>query len=294
MNKLIVVNGTAALNGGAATPQDISKMAEGSIGFYQMDAPDAWLAAAPKSDFAIVAGEGDNSQATVLPEVNFKTLEVQHAAYTDGVDGKYEITIPTPVKNEYYSLSIIKADAVLNERYQYNFSEQAKAETAEEASRIATSIGKQITTFFENRRIDATCEVASAKITITIKELHDQFTVVPADSLYSEDMTVTEQKVAIGDTEYVLDLAKKYAANDGYDFTDPQYAYLYKGFLKNVTGTKYDIFTLRFRNTRGFSNTSMPELPWQNVTIAVDNNSPALATIKTILGITETSSAVGG
>lgn len=291
MNKLIIVNATAKLNGGKDTPQDISKFEEGGIGFYELADPTKWLAAKPTKDFAIVAGEGDNNQATVLPEINLATLQTQYAKYADAVNGTFEITVPTPVKGKTYSLSIIKADAVPTERYEYNFNEDAFAETAAEAQRIAKSIGKQIETFLANRRINGTVEVTGAKIKVTITETHDMFKVIAADELYSEEATVTEQQTAIGDKEYVLDLAKKYAANDGYDFTDPSYTYMYKGYLQNVTGDKYDIFTLRFRNTRGAANTSMPELPWQVVTIAVDEKSPALASIKTILGVEDTTAS---
>lgn len=292
MNKLFVVNDTAALNGGAATPQDISKMADGSIGFYHTSDPSTWLSAKPTKDFTIVAGEGDNNQATTM-NVAIANLETQYIPYADAVKGSYAIIVPTPVEGKEYSLSIIKANAVQTERYQYNFNEQAKASTADEAKRIAKSIGNQVKTFFYNRRIDGTVTVVDATITITISETHDDFKVIAADELYYVTPTVTEQKSAVGDNAYVLDLAKKYAANDGYDFTDPQYSYIYQGYLKNVTGTKYDIFVLRFKNERGASHTSAPELPYQTVTIAVDENSPALKTINTIFGVASTTSTSG-
>lgn len=45
MKQFYVVNSAAALNGGAASPKDLSGMVAGSIGFYALDNPNAWLSA---------------------------------------------------------------------------------------------------------------------------------------------------------------------------------------------------------------------------------------------------------
>ena len=133
MKRLFIVNATAALNGGAAKPTDLSGMADGSIGFYECDAA-AWLAAAPKKDFAIVAGRGANNAAIVMPEVNLKTLKVVKAAYVAGTKLKKEFTIVAPaddlgvkVNNRLffdYTVIVSVAGTKLNERVNYTYTER--------------------------------------------------------------------------------------------------------------------------------------------------------------------------
>ena len=45
MKQLLIVS-NPTLNGGAATPKDISTMAKGAIGFYHLDDDTAWLSTA--------------------------------------------------------------------------------------------------------------------------------------------------------------------------------------------------------------------------------------------------------
>ena len=79
MKQLLIVS-NSTLNGGAAKPTDLSGMAKGAIGFFQLDKLSAWLDAAPTNNFGIALGGGSDALPFIIPEVDIKSLQVQKSS----------------------------------------------------------------------------------------------------------------------------------------------------------------------------------------------------------------------
>ena len=114
MKQLLIVKSSAALNGGAAAPKDLSGMTEGAIGFFALNDYTAWLSAAPTTNFGIALGGGSNKPAFVIPEVDVNTLQVTKSAYAAGTPYAASITIPSGTGGKNYTLVLVKLGTGIN------------------------------------------------------------------------------------------------------------------------------------------------------------------------------------
>lgn len=275
MKRLFIVNTTAALNGGAAKPTDLSGMADGSIGFYECDA-DAWLAAAPKKDFAIVAGRGANNAAIVMPEVNLKTLKVVKAAYAAGTKLKKEFTIVAPaddlgvkVNNRLffdYTVIVSVAGTKLNERVNYTYTERFPKSVLPKD--VAAKIGKYFSNQFAEAGVDVKVTVAAEKVSFEAAKDDSIFNVTLTDALTPLAITTTAAVAACGTPEQILSLAKACAADAGYQYHEDRD--IYPGYLADVAkGATYNLYTLSYSNVLHPAAHVMEESVNQVIHIAV-------------------------
>lgn len=275
MKRLFIVNATAALNGGAAKPTDLSGMADGSIGFYECDAA-AWLAAAPKKDFAIVAGRGANNAAIVMPEVNLKTLKVVKAAYAAGTKLKKEFTIVAPaddlgvkVNNRLffdYTVIVSVAGTKLNERVNYTYTERFPKSVLPKD--VAAKIGKHFSNQFAEAGVDVKVTVAAEKVSFEAAKDDSIFNVTLTDALAPLAITTTAAVAACGTPEQILSLAKACAADAGYQYHEDRD--IYPGYLADVAkGATYNLYTLSYSNVLHPAAHVMEESVNQVIHIAV-------------------------
>ena len=114
MKQLLIVKSSAALNGGAAAPKDLSGMAEGAIGFFALNDYTAWLSAASTTNFGIALGGGSKKPAFVIPEVDVNTLQITKSPYAAGSAYAASITIPSGTGGKNYTLVLVKLGTGIN------------------------------------------------------------------------------------------------------------------------------------------------------------------------------------
>lgn len=295
MKQLLIVNSAKALNakknsGGAdVTPLDLSNIAEGAIGFFELGGS-TMLSAAPTKNFGIVLGRKDSVMPFVFSEVDITTLDITVAQPKAGTKFQAEVTIPTPEAGKNYGLTLVKKGTVVNERYKYSVTDFVPAGGSKTAADMAKSLGNQLQAYADTGQLDITVTVASAKITVKSNNYEDQFELKATDSLYGVTITTTNAEPNIGDTAYIKKLAQQCAAGKGFVYTSQSSKDIYPGYPEAVEeiaqtdiATKgYVVFNLRFATKRESGKTG-DEQVWQYVHIAVPKNNSSYSTIAAIL-----------
>ena len=295
MKQLLIVNSAKALNakkntGGAdVTPLNLSNIAEGAIGFFELGSS-TMLSAAPTKNFGIVLGRKDSVMPFVFSEVDITTLDITVAQPKAGTPFQAEVTIPTPEAGKNYGLTLVKKGTVVNERYKYSVTDFVPAGGSKTAANMAKSLGDQLQAYADTGQLDITVTVASAKITVKSNNYEDQFELKATDSLYGVTITTTNAEPNIGDTAYIKKLAQQCAAGKGFVYTSQSSKDIYPGYPEAVEeiaqadiATKgYVVFNLRFATKRESGKTG-DEQVWQYVHIAVPKNNSSYSTIAAIL-----------
>ena len=305
MKQLLIVNSTKALNakksstGAAVTPFDFSNLAEGAISLFELGGTEV-LAAAATKNFGIALGRGENVMPFIIPEIDINTLNITVTQPSAGQKFKAEITIPTPVAGNNYTLVLVKKGTVVNERFKFSATEFVPAGTSMTAAAMATSLGNQFKNYASNGTLSINVTVSSAKITIESNNYTDQYELVASDSLHGTAVTTTPSKPNIGDKTYIENLAQQCAAGKGFNYLARESRDIYPGYPENVEeiaqaelATKgYVVFNLRFATKREAGKT-MDKAVWQYVHIAVPKNNTSYSTIVAMLpeGNFKTSSA---
>lgn len=295
MKQLLIVNSAKALNakkdanGANVTPLDLSNIAEGAIGFFELGGS-TMLSAAPTKNFGIVLGRKGSIMPFVFSEVDIATLDITVAQPKAGTQFQAEVTIPTPEAGKNYGLTLVKKGTVVNERYKYSVTDFVPAGGSKTAANMAKSLGDQLQAYADTGQLDITVTVASAKITVKSNNYEDQFELKATDSLYGVTITTTEAEPNIGDTAYIKKLAQQCAAGKGFNYLDQASKDIYPGYPEAVEeiaqadiATKgYVVFNLRFATKRESGKTG-DEQVWQYVHIAVPKNNSSYSTIAAIL-----------
>lgn len=295
MKQLLIVNSAKALNakkyanGANVTPNDLSNIAEGAIGFFELGGT-TMLSAVPSKNFGIVLGRKGSVMPFVFSEVDIATLDITVAQPKAGTQFQAEVTIPTPEAGKNYGLTLVKKGTVVNERFKYSVTDFVPAGGSKTAANMAKSLGDQLQAYAETGQLDITVTVASAKITVKSNNYEDQFELKATDSLYGVTITTTAAEPNIGDTAYIKKLAQQCAAGKGFVYTDQASKDIYPGYPEAVEeiaqadiATKgYVVFNLRFATKRESGKTG-DEQVWQYVHIAVPKNNSSYSTIAAIL-----------
>lgn len=295
MKQLLIVNSAKALNakknadGANVTPLDLSNIAEGAIGFFELGGS-TMLSAAPTKNFGIVLGRKNSVMPFVFSEVDITTLDITVTQPKAGTQFQAEVTIPTPEAGKNYGLTLVKKGTVVNERYKYSVTDFVPAGGSKTAADMAKSLGNQLQAYADTGQLDITVTVASAKITVKSNNYEDQFELKATDSLYGVTITTTNAEPNIGDTAYIKKLAKQCAAGKGFVYTSQSSKDIYPGYPEAVEeiaqtdiATKgYVVFNLRFATKRESGKTG-DEQVWQYVHIAVPKNNSSYSTIAAIL-----------
>ena len=287
MKQLLIVNSGKALNATGATPKDLSGLEAGAITFFELGGSSA-LSAAPTKNFGIALGRANNQRAFVIPEVDINTLTITKASPVLGTAFKRKFTFPTPVVGKEYTIMFVKRGTVPHERNTWTCSIVAKTTTAAtEASNMKDAIDAKLGDVF-------TVSLASAAVTITAKNVGEQWEAKFADSLmgtsWAGSTDFVDATPTIGDKAYIQNLASQCAAGKGFEHTAaegrefiPGYPEAVEDLTPNAGGTAgYAVFTLRFQVGRDSAKTR-DEKVWQVVHIAVPVTNASFSTIESIL-----------
>lgn len=288
MKQLLIVNSTAAVNGGATAPTDLSAMVAGGLGIYKLDTPNAWASAKPTTNFAIVLGRGANSPAFVIPEVDVNTLKITKATPSTGGVFTASITIPTVTAGSTYTLVLVKNGTVPHERNTWTATETAK--TGDTAATIANRLRNYFKAAADTGSIEIAVSGTSAQVTITGLNKGEGWTLKAGDALYGTTITTTAAIPVIGDKAYVEDLASRCAAGKGFTDVYADGDSIYPGYPEAVENTTYNIYTLRFAVGRDAAKTR-DERVSQIVHIAVPVGATSASTIDTVLGFSSSKSS---
>ena len=266
MRQLFICTSKAVL-AATGTPQDLTKVAAGTIGMWQNDDDSKWLAAAPATDFSIAYGR-PNSQAVVIP-IDFTSARITTSTPKVGVKFKAEITIPEPVAGKDYTLQLIKLGTEKHERYSWTVTDNGSHKTT--AAAMAKSLGDQFTNMIEagNQELDGLkVTVAAAKITIESKNNYQGWNLIAGDDLVGTDATITAAVAPTLDAAYVRNLASFCSQNRGFSNVYRDGASIYPGYPMEVEDTTYKMYSIQFKYPRKYGRTR-DEAPIQEVAIVV-------------------------
>lgn len=273
MRQLFICTSDAVL-APTGTPQDLTKVAAGTIGMWENDDDSKWLAAAPATDFSIAYGR-PNSQAVVIP-IDFTSARVTVSSPQDGVMFKAEITIPEPVAGKDYTLQLIKLGTEKHERYSWTVTDNGSHKTT--AAEMAKSLGNQFTNMIEagNEQLDGLkVTVEAAKITIEAKKNYQGWNLIAGDDLVGTDVTITAAVAPTLDAAYVKNLASFCSQNRGFSNVYRDGASIYPGYPMEVEDKKYKMYSIQFKYPRKYGRTR-DEAPIQEVAIVVPTENDKL------------------
>lgn len=268
-----------------AKSTDLTTVPEGTIALFDL-ATGALLTSAAKAagDFSIVVGRASGKMPLMLPEVNFKTLQVTKATYQAGATFTAKITVPTPEKGTHYTVVITKKGTIFNERNNWTFTTIATTTTA-------ADVAKQLTAQINGNKyqLGVKAEYTGGAITITALEAGKDYEVLGADGLMGVAPTdVTNGKKAELDKADIQDLASRCAAGKGFNDTYRDGDSIYPGYPEVVDEDQYVLYTLRFAVPRVASK-QRDEVVYQIVHLAVPVGSESIAALDVILGLSEPS-----
>lgn len=281
MRQLFICTSKAVL-AATGTPQDLTKVAAGTIGMWQNDDDSKWLAAAPATDFSIAYGR-PNSQAVVIP-IDFTSARITTSTPQAGVKFKAEIAIPEPVAGKDYTLQLIKLGTEKHERYSWTVTDNGSHKTTADA--MAKSLGDQFTNMIEagNQELDGLkVTVAAAKITIESKNNYQGWNLIAGDDLVGTNATITAAVAPTLDAAYVRNLASFCSQNRGFSNVYRDGASIYPGYPMEVEDTTYKMYSIQFKYPRKYGRTR-DEAPIQEVSIVVPvDNTVLIGLLDTIL-----------
>ena len=281
MRQLFICTSKAVL-AATGTPQDLTKVAAGTIGMWQNDNNSKWLDAAPTTDFSIAYGR-PNSQAVVIP-IDFTSARITTSIPQAGVKFKAEITIPEPVAGKDYTLQLIKLGTEKHERYSWTVTDNGSHKTT--AAAMAKSLGDQFTNMIEagNQELDGLeVTVATDKITIESKNNYQGWNLIAGDDLVGTNVTITAAVTPTLDAAYVRNLASFCSQNRGFSNVYRDGASIYPGYPMEVEDTTYKMYSIQFKYPRKYGRTR-DEAPIQEVSIVVPvGNTVLIGILDTIL-----------
>lgn len=266
MRQLFICTSKAVL-AATGTPQDLTKVAAGTIGMWQNDDDSKWLAAAPATDFSIAYGR-PNSQAVVIP-IDFTSARITTSTPQAGTMFKAEITIPEPVAGKDYTLQLIKLGTEKHERYSWTVTDNGSHKTT--AATMAKSLGDQFTNMIEagNEQLDGLkVTVDDAKVTIEAKKNYQGWNLIAADDLVGTDVAITAAVAPTLDAAYVKNLASFCSQNRGFSNVYRDGASIYPGYPMEVEDTTYKMYSIQFKYPRKYGRTR-DEAPIQELAIVV-------------------------
>lgn len=274
MRQLFICTSDAVLTA-TGKPQDLTKVAAGTIGMWQNDDDASWLAAAaPTADFSIAYGR-PNSQAIVIP-IDFASARVKTSTPQTGVKFKADITIPEPVAGKDYTLQLIKLGTEKHERYSWTVTDNGSHKTT--AAAMAKSLGDQFTNMIEagNEQLDGLkVTVDEAKITIKDEKNYQGWNLIAGDDLVGTEVTITAAVAPTLDAAYVKNLASFCSQNRGFSNVYLDGASIYPGYPMEVEDKDYKMYSIQFKYPRKYGRTR-DEAPIQELAIVVPTDNTTL------------------
>lgn len=282
--KQLIIAGTGAL---ATTPATLGAMAAGDkipagrIAFYSSTG--SIISAATAKDFnklpyisLFVGATEDKEMMESIPIIEIKNCSFVSTKYAAGTKFSASVTIPTPVVNSDYSITLVKKGTVPNERDQWSVT--TRAVTGDTPTTIATRLAKEMKA--KGLNVGLTATSVAGKITVSSEITGETWKLVPSDDLYGAGVTdLVEGMPAILDAAYVKDLYRQCIGNRGIYGTDPAGMILHKD---PVISGNYDMYTITFYNPRYDKTTSREDVK-QVVHLVIPSGSTSIVDVESIL-----------
>lgn len=270
----------------ATTPASINKIgetgiAEGAIALY--DDTGAVITDAPARRiprFSIFIGGGAFANASdyynSVLDIDTYRFEYAKTEYATGTNLSVDITVPTPVKDKDYTITMVKPGTVLNERYKWSSS--TRATEGDTATTVAKRLADELKALGKNEGFTATA--SAAKITITAKD-YQNWNVVVGDKLFGATVTVDTKGVApVNDDAFLKELQLRCIGAEGINATERDAIQLYKLPVRS-SATGWTTYALTFYNSRNLRSGNTENVK-SIVYLAVPTGSTSIATLDKI------------
>ena len=270
----------------AATPpsiNDIGKggITEGAIALY--DDTGAVITNTPARRiprFSIFIGGGTFANASdyynSVLDIDTYRFEYTKTEYAVGTNLSVDITVPTPVKDKDYTITMVKPGTVLNERYKWSSS--TRATEGDTAITVAKRLADELKALGKNEGFTATAE--AAKITITAKD-YQNWNVVAGDKLFGATVNVNAKGVApVNDDAFLKELQLRCIGAEGINATERDAIQLYKLPVRS-SATGWTTYALTFYNSRNLRSGNTENVK-SIVYLAVPTNSASITTLDKI------------
>lgn len=270
----------------ATTPDSINKIgeagiAEGAIALYDdtgaviTDAPARRI---PRFSMFIGGGAFANASDYYNSVLDIDTYRFEYAKteYAVGTNLSVDITVPTPVKDKDYTITMVKPGTVLNERYKWSSS--TRATEGDTATTVAKRLADELKALGKNEGFTATA--SAAKITITAKD-YQNWNVVVGDKLFGATVTVNTKCVApVNDDAFLKELQLRCIGAEGINATERDAIQLYKLPVRS-SATGWTTYALTFYNSRNLRSGNTENVK-SIVYLAVPTGSTSIATLDKI------------
>lgn len=273
----------------ATTPASINEIgengiAEGAIALYDdtgaviTDAPARRI---PRFSMFIGGGAFANASDYYNSVLDIDTYRFEYAKteYTAGTNLSVDITVPTPVKDKDYTITMVKPGTVLNERYKWSSS--TRATEGDTATTVAKRLADELKALGKNEGFTATA--SAAKITITAKD-YQNWNVVVGDKLFGATVTVNTKGVApVNDDAFLKELQLRCIGAEGINATERDAIQLYKLPVRS-SATGWTTYALTFYNSRNLRSGNTENVK-SIVYLAVPTGSTSIATLDKIFTV---------
>lgn len=270
----------------ATTPTSINEIgeagiAEGAIVLYDdtgaviTDAPARRI---PRFSMFIGGGAFANASDYYNSVLDIDTYRFEYAKteYAEGTNLSVDITVPTPVKDKDYTITMVKPGTVLNERYKWSSS--TRATEGDTATTVAKRLADELKALGKNEGFTATA--SAAKITITAKD-YQNWNVVVGDKLFGAMVTVNTKGVApVNDDAFLKELQLRCIGAEGINATERDAIQLYKLPVRS-SATGWTTYALTFYNSRNLRSGNTENVK-SIVYLAVPTDSKSIATLDKI------------
>lgn len=279
----------------ATTPDSINNIGEdgiveGAIALY--DDTGAVITDTPARRiprFSMFIGGGAFANASdyynSVLDIDTYRFEYVKTEYARGTNLSVDITVPAPVKDKDYTITMVKPGTVLNERYKWSSS--TRATEGDTATTVAKRLADELKALGKNEGFTATAEVN--KITITAKD-YQNWNVVAGDKLFGATVKVNTKCVApVNDDAFLKELQLRCIGAEGINATERDAIQLYKLPVRS-SATGWTTYTLTFYNSRNLRSGNTENVK-SIVYLAVPTGSESITTLDKIFTAL---SSVGG
>lgn len=199
--------------------------------------------------FSIFIGGGAFANASdyynSVLDIDTYRFEYAKTEYAPGSSLSVDITVPTPVKDKDYTITMVKPGTVLNERYKWSSS--TRATEGDTATTVAKRLADELKALGKNEGFTAIA--TTDKITITAKD-YQNWNVVAGDKLFGATVKVKSKGVApVNDDAFLKELQLRCIGAEGINATERDAIQLYKLPVRSST-TGWTTYALTFYNSR--------------------------------------------
>lgn len=242
---LFAGNATLATTPATLAAVEAEGITEGAVALY--DNEGAIISKALTKNipmFTLLVGGGafanKSKYTNIVSDIDTRRFSYVKTGHTVGIKFNAEITIPTPVKGKDYTLTMVKAHTVLNERYKWSASERARE--GDTAAIIAEKLSTQLNSLGKNEGF--TASVTAAKITVTGTD-YEAWNLIAGDSLLGVNIATTKAAKPINDDAALKELQIRCIGGEGINSTSNDARKLYTlPEFSNADG--WTVFTLTF------------------------------------------------